>query len=108
MLSDNSGFLDVFNPKALSDLLAGKARMRRLAANLSQESLSGKSGVSLGTIKRFETSGEISLKHLLMLAVALQATEEFKGLFPEPPYQNIDDLIREQTVKKRKRGRGKI
>ncbi len=43
-----------------------------------------------------------------MLAVALQATEEFNGLFPAPSIQRLDDLIKEQHAKKRQRGRGKI
>ena len=108
MLSDKIHFLDTFNPKALAGLLANKVRQLRLAMNLSQQSLADGSGVSLGTLKRFESKHEISLKHLLMLAVTLQASEEFMALFPNPPYQSLDDLIKEQTIKQRQRGRGKI
>lgn len=108
MLSDKIDFLDGFNPHALAGLLALKVRQRRLALNLSQQTLADKSGVSLGTLKRFETRHEISLKHLLMLSVALQATEEFNGLFPESPFKHLDDLIEKQNVKQRKRGRSRI
>ncbi|MCX6303794.1 MAG: helix-turn-helix transcriptional regulator [Bacteroidetes bacterium] len=108
MLPDKDYFLDAYNPKAIALDLAGKLRLRRLAANLSQQALSARSGVSLGTLKRFETNNEISLKHLLMLAVALQATDEFMALFPKPPYEHLDDLVKEQNVKIRRRGRNKI
>ncbi|MCX6286761.1 MAG: helix-turn-helix transcriptional regulator [Bacteroidetes bacterium] len=100
MLSDKIYFLDAFNPRGLAGILAGRVRKRRLANNLSQETLARKSGVSLGTLKRFENQHEISLKHLLILAVALQATEEFGSLFPELPYQRLDDMIKEQSNKK--------
>lgn len=108
MLSDKINFLDNSNPKALAGMLAEKVRQFRLNLNLSQQALADKSGVSLGTLKRFETTHEISIKHLLMLAVALQATEEFNGLFPDPPFYRLDDLLKEQNSKKRKRGRRKI
>ena len=103
MLSDRVDFLDTFNPKALAASLANKLKLRRLAANISQQTLADKSGVSLGTIKRFEASHEISLKHLLMLAVSLQATEGFDGLFTNPPLSRMDDLIKIQDVKIRQR-----
>ena len=108
MLSDKVNFLDAFNPKALAGLVSGKVRQRRLALNLSQQSLCDRSGVSLGTLKRFESKHEISLKHLLMLAVALHASEEFTTLFQNPPYQHLDDLIKEQNRKQRQRGRSKV
>jgi len=108
MLSDKIEFLDNYNPKALAGQMAGKVRLRRLAANLSQQALSDKSGVSLGTLKRFESRHEISLKHLLMLAVSLQATEGFTRLFPDQPYQRIDDLLKEQNIKIRQRGRRNV
>jgi transcriptional regulator with XRE-family HTH domain len=108
MLSDKFDFLDMYNPKALAAMLAVKVRKLRLSVNMSQQGLADKSGVSLGTVKRFENSSEISMKHLLMIAVALQATEEFNGLFPDRPFHRLDDLLKEQNVKKRQRGRNKI
>ena len=72
---------------------------------MSQKSLSEKSGVSLGSIKRFETSGEISLKHLLKLALVLDALDEFHNLFPQKEYECIDDILKSRKQKERKRGR---
>ena len=45
-------------------LIARRIRSIRKRQKLSQERLSEKSGVSLGSLKRFERSGEISLLSL--------------------------------------------
>jgi transcriptional regulator with XRE-family HTH domain len=108
MLSDKIDLLDVYNPAVLAKFLSARLRERRLKHNLSQEALAARSGVSLGTLKRFESKGHISLKHLLMLAVVLKAGEEFTALFPDEPYESIDDLLQKQQEIKRKRGRKKF
>ncbi|MDA3818342.1 MAG: helix-turn-helix transcriptional regulator [Prolixibacteraceae bacterium] len=104
ILSVNDFILDDFNPAYIAEKIAGNLRERRLELNLTQKALSDKSGVSLGTLKRFENKHEISLKHLLMLAVVLDATGEFMQLFTKRNYTSIDDVINAQTTKKRKRG----
>ena len=53
---------------------------RRLLLKYTQKTLSDKSGVSLGSIKRFESSGEIALKSLLKLSVVLECLEDFSAL----------------------------
>ena len=50
-----------------------KLRKRR---KITQKALAAKSGVSLGSIKRFEQSGEISLQSLTKLAIALEVEGE--------------------------------
>ena len=104
-MSANLNFLDDFNPQALAKGIAMRTRQRRLSLNLSQQALSKRSGVSLGTLKRFESQAEISLKHLLMIAVALKATEEFLSLFAQEKYKSIEDVLSEKEIKKRIRGR---
>ena len=96
--------LDDFNPVSIAKKLAINLRKRRLFLNMSQKSLSEKSEVSLGSIKRFENTGEISLKHLLKLALVLDALEEFHNLFPEKEYNSIDDILKSRKQKERKRG----
>jgi transcriptional regulator with XRE-family HTH domain len=105
ILSDISILIDDFNPKAIAREIARNMKQRRLDADLSQQALAKRSGVSLGTLKRFETRSEISLKHLLMIAVALGATDEFHRLFTRKQYQSIDELIKVKEAKTRKRGR---
>lgn len=78
---------------ALAKRLAG-IRKRR---GLSQEQLSEKSNVSFGSIKRFETSGQISLISLTKIAVALDCVDELKSLFTEVKYNSIEEVIRERN-----------
>lgn len=107
ILSDIS-FLDDFNPKAIAKEISVNMRQRRLDADLTQEALAKRSGVSLGSLKRFESRFEISISHLLMIAVALGATDEFHRLFTLRQYQSIDELLTVQKTKSRKRGRKNV
>ena len=100
-----SNLIADFNPKDLAKGIASRVRTRRLELNLTQAALAKKSGVSLGSLQRFENQAEISLKSLLKLAVALNATAEFKNLFSVVNYQHIEDVIASQQAKTRKRGR---
>jgi transcriptional regulator with XRE-family HTH domain len=95
---------DDYNPGLLMKGIAERARRNRLELNLSQEALAEKAGVSLGSLKRFEHSAEISLKKLILIAVALDATEEFGLLFSKRQYQNLDELLATQSLKIKKRG----
>ncbi len=105
ILDNKDVILDGFNPQAIAAKLAIKMRKMRLSQNLTQEVLSKRSGVSLGSLKRFENKHKISLEHLLQLALALDALDAFHNLFPENDYQSIDEIINKKKSKERKRGR---
>ncbi|OFX26646.1 MAG: hypothetical protein A2033_17045 [Bacteroidetes bacterium GWA2_31_9] len=105
ILADNDFYLDIFSPSEIAKKIAVKAKEKRLYYNFTQEALSKKSGVSLGSIKRFERTYEISLHNLLLLALVLNATDDFLHLFPENKYTSIDEVIKLKKVNKRKRGR---
>ena len=98
----------MFSPHAIAKQIAIRVREKRLALNLTQQALATKSGVSLGSLKRFESRYEISLRHLLLLAIALQATEEFMQLFSATMYQRVDDVVKRKHLSKRKRGRKNV
>ena len=70
-----------------------KLRKRR---KITQKALAAKSGVSLGSIKRFEQSGEISLQSFTKLAIALEVEGELDTLFDSVPFQSIEEVINEQ------------
>lgn len=61
--------------------LAARARARRLELNITQAELAERSGVSLGSLRRFETTGEVSLRAFLELAFILGELKEFSALF---------------------------
>lgn len=97
--------INLITPNELKKLIAQKARALRLELNLSQQSLSQKSGVSYGSLKKFEQTGQISLESLLKLALILGCIEPFNTLFTPTPITealSLDDLIEDH---KRKRGR---
>ena len=84
--------------------IAGQVKARRLEMNLTQEGLCVRAGIKLPTYRRFERTGEISLKGLLQIAFALNALRDFEALFAHKQYQSLDDVLAESNVK-RKRGR---
>lgn len=86
--------------------IAKKARERRLKLNLSQQTLSSRSGVSYGTLKKFEQKGQISLESLLKIALVLDELSSFESLFDDSNKlpATIDELLK-LNDKSRKRGR---
>ncbi len=94
----------LLNPHDLTLQIAKFAQAKRLSFNFSQHTLSERSGVSFGTIKKFERTGKISLESLLKIALVLESLEEFSELFKPTPEQaaTLDELINQKT---RKRGR---
>lgn len=83
--------------------IAQRAKTKRLTLNLSQQGLALRSGVSLGSIKRFEQHGEISLKSLLKLALVLNSLDNFEHLFTEQATMlSLQQLI--ATKKNKQRG----
>ena len=55
------------------------------------------SGVSYGSIKRFETTGQISLISLTKIAMALDIADELRNIFTQVPYRNIQEVINERN-----------
>ncbi|MDO5648698.1 helix-turn-helix domain-containing protein [Paracoccus sp. (in: a-proteobacteria)] len=76
----------------LQTVIRDNARARRVALGLRQQDLAERAGVSLGSVRRFEQTGEISLSALLALAEVLDALPPFLDLFPAPVAQSLDDL----------------
>jgi len=56
-------------------------RQKRKEQGYSQKELARRSGVSLGSLQRFEQTGEISLRSLLNIAMVLDCLEDFTHLF---------------------------
>lgn len=79
----------------LDQKLAQRVRNIRKRRSISQEKLASMSGVSYGSIKRFETSGQISLISLTKIAMALDIADELRNLFNKVPYKDIQEVINE-------------
>ncbi|MCY1634992.1 helix-turn-helix domain-containing protein [Marinifilum sp. D737] len=68
-------------PYEMSKALAERHKALRKRLKLSQSEMAERSGVSLGSLKRFESTGKISLESLLKLAHLLNRLEDFNKLF---------------------------
>ena len=79
----------------LDQKLAQRVRNIRKRRSISQERLASMSGVSYGSIKRFETSGQISLISLTKIAMALDIVDDIRNLFTTVPYRDIQEVINE-------------
>ena len=79
-----------------TDIANRMAKLRK-RKKLTQKELSVKAGVSLGSLKRFEQSGEISLQSLTKIAIALEVEGELESLFGQVPFDSIEEILNEQT-----------
>ena len=79
----------------LDQKLAQRVRNIRKRRSISQEKLASMSGVCYGSIKRFETSGQISLISLTKIAMALDIADDIRNLFTTAPYRDIQEVINE-------------
>ena len=77
--------------------IAQKIVRLRKRKKITQKQLAARSGVSLGSLKRFEQIGEISLQSLTKIAIALDVENELEDLFNNVPFASIEEVINEQT-----------
>ncbi len=96
--------INISTPRDEAKQIAARVKLRRLELNLTQEGFAARAGVKFATYRRFEQTGEISLKGLLQVGFALNALQDFDLLFTQKQYQSLDEVLNEQTVT-RKRGR---
>ena len=89
----------LFNPKTPNEIakeLVEKIKQHRKKLKISQAQLASKSGVSLGSIKRFESKYEISLNSLIKILIALNLEQDLGNLFTQKNYTSIDEVINGQ------------
>lgn len=86
-------------PKVIRLEMAERMKKVRLAQNMTQKELAEKAGIPLPTLRRFEATGEVSLKALVNFARALRKAEDLAQVFYEPP---MEDLYA-KTPKERRR-----
>ena len=75
--------------------LAQRVRNIRKRRSISQEKLASMSGVIYGSVKRFESTGQISLLSLTKVAMALDIADELRNIFSQVPYRDIKEVINE-------------
>ena len=99
--------IDINTADTIMQTLKDNFKNRRLSLDLTQEGLANKSGVSLGSLKRFETSGQISLESLLKLSVILECLDDFShiALMQKQTINSIDELLEKKDSVKKQRGK---
>ena len=81
-------------PSDIQSALAERFRKLRKAKGYSQAEMAQRSGVSLGSLKRFDLTGQISLESLLKLAYLLDRLDDFMKVFePSVDMKRIEKLF---------------
>jgi transcriptional regulator with XRE-family HTH domain len=78
--------------------MAKRHKMLRKQAGFTQSELARRSGVSLGSLKRFETSGQISIQSLFLLIDVLGRLDDFDTILK--PIENMKEIERLFSDKK--------
>jgi transcriptional regulator with XRE-family HTH domain len=92
------------SPNQICASVAKRVKQRRLELNLTQEGLSARSDVNLATYRKFERTGDISLRNLVKIALSLNSIDAFQLLFEQKQYQSINDVLNSEGTH-RKRGK---
>jgi len=95
---------ELITPSEMGLQVANRIQQLRLEQNWTQATMAERSGVSLGSYRRFEQTGEIAFASLLLVATALGRLSDFHALFQTPPAQTLAELEK-QVQPQRKRGR---
>jgi len=79
-----------------------RAKSARLRDNMSRKTLADKAGVSEASLKRFETTGQVSLSSLVQLLTALDRLAELDELLTEKTPLSVRELNDTQRQRGRK------
>jgi len=97
--------LSLMGPGDVARTVAGRARARRVALGLTQAEVAERIGIGLSSLRRFESTGKIAFDALVRLAFVLDSVETFGGLFPEPEFRSLDEVVsrpqRQRGLRKR-------
>jgi len=92
------------SPDTILQKIAARVKEKRLERDLTQKSFAKRAGVGYDAYRKFENTGEITLRNLLLCAIVLDDTDGFTELFAQKTWKNMDELLNAEKVKKRKRG----
>ena len=88
---DIGQFVNTLTEQSVVNGIVERAKKKRKQMKISQKELSQKSGVTYASIRRFETTGEISITSLLKIAHALDALKDFENLFKGQAITSLKD-----------------
>lgn len=91
-------------PEQVAEELAAKVRGLRLSRNWKQTTLAEKSGVTIATLRRFESTGKVSLENMLRMLFALNRLDDFTDLLELPSASSMAELEARQVRRDNRRG----
>ncbi len=86
-------------PAAMALGVAHRFRDFRRSRKITLRELSAQSGVPYSTLRRFESTGEISFLAFVKLTSALEQDSQITSLFAHVPPSSIEDVIRENRLR---------
>jgi len=98
--------LSTIKLESVGDILhnmAGRVKLRRLEWNLTQKDFARRAGIGYDAYRKFEHTGEITLRNLLLCAILLDEANAFNELFTQVKYQSIEEVLNEKKSAKRQR-----
>jgi transcriptional regulator with XRE-family HTH domain len=98
--------INTLNIKSVDSILKGiakRVKARRLEKNLTQKAFAQRAGIGYDAYRTFETTGEITLRNLVLCSIILDDDEVFESLFTRKAYQSIDEVIQQNSTAKRQR-----
>ncbi len=94
------------SPQELAELVAQRARERRLRLHRSQADVASAAGVSLPTLKRLEHGNDVGFGVVIKVALALGCEDQVAALFQAPrAARSIDEILDDQRLPQRIRSR---
>jgi len=85
---------DQKSPKEIMTLLSKNSRILRKQEKMSQKELSERSGVAYASIRKFESTGIISLESLLKICEALKRLADFESILLPNDIKRKKDLFK--------------
>ena len=85
----------LLTPYEMTIAVAKRFRALRRSKKITLKTLSTRSGVPYSTLRRFESTGEISFAALVKLASAIGEDDRINSLFAEKIPESIEEVIRE-------------
>ncbi len=93
---------NIKTPQEIKYELSQRFKETRLTKKLTREGLASRSGVSSSSLKRFETTGNISLESLLKLALVLECLEDFEKIAQTNMHPlTFDEILHEKSIPKK-------
>lgn len=89
---DISELVPVLTAQSVIYELVKRVKLRRKELGMTQRALAQKSGVSFGSVRRFEEKGDISFLSLVKIGQAMDCLRDFNELFKDCKVKSLKDF----------------